>query len=61
MALVPELTGPMGSFILSDVALLRLGPSSYLSMACWGACVPGCLGSSLRSLHNVVLHKVSVL
>lgn len=61
MALLPELVGLMGSFILFDMALLLLGPSSYLSVARCCACVPGCLGSSLRSLHNVALHNVDVL
>lgn len=33
MAPVPELISLMGSFILSDTALLLLGPGSYLAVA----------------------------
>lgn len=36
MALVPELISLMGSFILSDMALLLWGPGSYLGVAVCG-------------------------
>lgn len=40
MALGPEFVGLVGSFILSDMALLVLGPSSYLGVSCCFACTP---------------------
>lgn len=40
MALGAELVGLTGSFILSDMGLLLLGPSSCLSAACHCVCLP---------------------
>lgn len=40
MALVPEFMGLAGSFIRSNMALLLLGPSSYLGVSCRCACTP---------------------
>lgn len=58
MALVPGLVGLTGSFVLPDMALLPLGPSRSRGVL---LCVPGCLGRSWRSSHNVVSHSVDVL
>lgn len=61
MFLVPELKGLVGSFIHSDMALLILRPSSYLSVAYCCTRVSSSLGGRLRSLHNIALHNMNVL
>lgn len=51
MAPVPELISLMGSFILSDMALLLLGPGSCLAVA---------VRASLSQQHSSVLHNGDV-
>lgn len=51
MALVPELISLVGSFILSDVALLLLGPGCFLGVS---------VHASLSQQHSSVLCNVDV-
>lgn len=60
VGVVLELAALMGYFILTCLCC-SWDEAFYLLMACHSACLQGCLGRSLRSLHNVVLYHVDVL